>query len=285
MASSARSSCTASSSSSQVVTTPPSTQSSSAPESAWMPFVRDAFPNLHKQTYFVPPFHFNQMPFYPEVVAGETVQVLAYAPQQPPPKKRNAKLPLEVVPPQVAGTAFTGNSPGLQTSRVLPSDVQDDLAQGYTLECLRVLAERTQQVMLVLSQLHFKKYLDKKTDPILAATAALLPGTQHLSVPLVRGECDILVLHRHYGLVVGEIKSVGGGSFFPSASEGDQHKMVVDKVKRAVNQLNNQAFVLNHLVSDLGVKVTKTLILPNVTSAQLRQAMGSDASATQASWM
>ncbi|KAL8557904.1 hypothetical protein ACOMHN_064338 [Nucella lapillus] len=256
-------------------------QQPAMPESVWMPFVGDAFPNLERQTYFVPPLHFNHVPFYPaEVVPGQTVQVLDYPPQQAK-KRRPKKAPPAESDPQVAGVVFTGNPAGLKQARVVTTDTQDDYAHGYTLECLRVMAERNQEVMMVVSQLRFKKYLDKKTNPVHVAMAALLPNPLSLPTQIQDGECDVLILHPRYGLVVGEVKSVGSGPYFLDAPPAEQDQIIREKVRRGVEQLNNQSTILTHLVSDLGVRVTLTLILPNVTAARLRQVLSADAVLTQ----
>ena len=56
------------------------------------------------------------------------------------------------------------------------------------------------------------------------------------------------------------------------------------KVKIAVGQLNKEEEVLRHLVSDMDpVNITKTLILPNVTSGQLRKALSTNPTVSQVS--
>ena len=127
--------------------------------------------------------------------------------------------------------------------------------------------------MVVVSQLMFRKYLDNCTNPVEAAAAARLPGVGALPVKLRDGECDIVVLHRQQGVIVGEIKSIGGGSYFQTQPESQQHVVIVRKVRAAVEQVHNQETALRYLVSDLNITVTKTLIFPNLTSVQLLQAL------------
>ena len=129
--------------------------------------------------------------------------------------------------------------------------------------------------MMVVSQLMFRKYLDNCTNPVESAAAARLPGVRALPVQLRDGEGDIVVLHRQQGVIVGEIKSVGGGSYFQTQPQSQQHAVIAKKVEAGVKQVNNQATVLRHLVSDLNITVTKTLILPNLKSSQLLQALAS----------
>ena len=126
---------------------------------------------------------------------------------------------------------------------------------------------------MVISQLMFRKYLDNCTNPVEIAAAARLPSAGALPVQLEDGECDLMIIHRQQGLVVGEIKSVGGGSYFQTQPESQQHGVIVRKVRAAVGQVNNQETALRHLVSDLNIAVTKTLFFPNVTAAQLLQAL------------
>ena len=66
---------------------------------------------------------------------------------------------------------------------------------------------------------------------------------------------------------------MGAGAYFTSQSESERQQIIARKVAAAVKQLNNQGQVLEHLVRDLNVRVTKTLILPYVSSVQLRQAI------------
>jgi len=150
------------------------------------------------------------------------------------------------------------------------SDLHDDRAQETVLRCLRALGDTTRQAMMVISQLEFRHYLDDRKDPVHAAAAAVLPN-----LPAGRrdGECDIIIIHPTHGLVVGEIKSVGGKQFFADSPEVDQERMIVTQVEKAVNQLNRQAHTLRRLVADLGVKVTKVLLLPNVKADQLMRAL------------
>ena len=126
---------------------------------------------------------------------------------------------------------------------------------------------------MVISQLMFRKYLDNCTNPVEIAASARLPSAGALPVQLEDGECDLMIIHRQQGLIVGEIKSVGGGSYFQTQAESQQHWVIVKKVRAAVEQVNNQETALRHLVSDLNIAVTKTLLFPNVTAEQLLRAL------------
>ena len=139
--------------------------------------------------------------------------------------------------------------------------------------------------MVVISQLKFRKYLDDRTNPVDAAAINRLPSKHSLPAQLVDGECDVLMINRQQGIIVGEIKSVGEDSTSssqpsdpqnstPSSQPSDpQNSMIVKRVERAMKQVNNQEMALRHLVSDLNIKVTRTLMFPNLDSAQMLQAL------------
>jgi hypothetical protein len=55
--------------------------------------------------------------------------------------------------------------------------------------------------MMVISQMEFRKYLVNVTDP---PSAMSLPC---LSVTEREGECDVLIIHYTFGIIVGEIKA------------------------------------------------------------------------------
>nr|KAG5701746.1 hypothetical protein BaRGS_004348 [Batillaria attramentaria] len=153
--------------------------------------------------------------------------------------------------------------------RVQETDVRDDRAMQQVLQSIRQLAERRQEVMMVLSQLEFRKYLDNQVDPITVAATRLLPRPATLGNP--DGDFDILMVSRQYGLVVGEVKSVGHKPKYTT----DQ--AIVKTVQKAVKQLKKADVTLRQLVSDLApVNVTRILMLPNITSQQLMTALSTD---------
>nr|KAG5694430.1 hypothetical protein BaRGS_017463 [Batillaria attramentaria] len=137
------------------------------------------------------------------------------------------------------------------------------------LQSIRQVAERRQEVMMVLSQLQFRKYLDNQVDPITAAATRLLPRPATLGI--LDGDLDILLVSRKYGLIVGEVKSVGHKPKYTT----DQ--AIVKTVQKAVKQLKNADVTLRQLVSDLApVNVTRILMLPNITSQRLMTALSTD---------
>ena len=127
--------------------------------------------------------------------------------------------------------------------------------------------------MVVISQLLFRKYLDNLTSPVEIAAAARLPSVWALPAQQVDRECDVLMINRRQGIIVGEIKSVGGSDYFKSQRESQQNRIVMNTVEKAVTQVSEQETALRHLVSDLNIIIRGTLIFPNLTSAQLVRAL------------
>ena len=86
-------------------------------------------------------------------------------------------------------------------------DVRGDRSQRRVLDVLHELSEVQREVMFVISQLSFGDYLNK---PTYSASAATLPRPINLrSQNKHRGDFDVLIIHRYYGIFVGEIKAIG----------------------------------------------------------------------------
>nr|KAG5694820.1 hypothetical protein BaRGS_019197 [Batillaria attramentaria] len=121
------------------------------------------------------------------------------------------------------------------------------------------MADKQRDVMMVVSQLKFGKYL---REPAYAAAAAHLPNpitcdkSKVSQVDLMfvssykQGEFDILMIHRHHGILVGEVKSIG---LNPENMDtpAKEAKAIVNRIDKAVDQLNKARKVLEHLVSDV----------------------------------
>ena len=154
---------------------------------------------------------------------------------------------------------------------LLESDVREDQSQRWILNCLYDLSKAQRGVMFVISQLSFGSYLK---EPSYSAAASMLPRPIDLqSQNKHRGDFDVLVIHRQYGILVGEIKAVGNMlSSFPQQQQNQQLKK---KVEQAIKQLEKADDVLRHLVSDLRTtpRIRTTLMLPNITTAQLQQVL------------
>eukprot|EP00745_Piridium_sociabile_P016091 TRINITY_DN23901_c0_g1_i2.p1 TRINITY_DN23901_c0_g1~~TRINITY_DN23901_c0_g1_i2.p1 ORF type:complete len:276 (+),score=55.35 TRINITY_DN23901_c0_g1_i2:121-948(+) len=269
------------------------------PEDVWWEFIKDTYPHLHQQTYFLPPLHFHLTPHDVDTVAGQVVRVRDNPPQSTRRQRRQRVGPYPPPPapstPQVAGRLYVPIPPHVRPVRVQDSDRRGDEAQH---RCLQALTEVSggqggQEVMMVISQLEFRKYLDNESNPerlvnpIHHTIIQLLPNIQTVSSiwpNIGDGECDILIIHHDHGVVVGEVKAIGGSQYFRGQSASQQDAEIVNKVDEAVDQLNKQTTALDCLLKDLpGIRITRTVLLPNVSSTQLRSALGTSVQLTQVS--
>ena len=217
----------------------------------WMTFFRHSIPSMHQQwdtrPIFSPPLIFNRTEHEPHNIGGPTVYVVQ-GPQQ--------------------GDAAAGDT------SLKVCYVRDDVCQQRVLHALRSLQG---EVFCALSQLDFGDYM---SSPAYAAAAQFFPLPTDLKnshSDLSRGDFDLLLIHRTLGLVAGEIKAVGD-SFDASMTADEKNKVIVSRIKRALKQLKKSMTVLHHLVGDFSFKppITPTLILPNITEAQLRSLLASD---------
>ncbi|XP_076438205.1 uncharacterized protein LOC143277309 [Babylonia areolata] len=239
----------------------------------WKDNVKEWYPDRGSRTLFLPPIRFNRVPFGVTTVGGESVLERQPASDQPPSGSppmypaTSSATPLQT-PQPVAGRLWTQppSTPSSVTP-VLDSDVRDDEAMTRVLHCLDVVTKEQKDVFMVLSELGFRRYLDNQVYSVSAAARALLPNVYGMGHPVPDGDFDVLIISKEYGLICGEVKSVGvTGNACDSA--------IVKKVQKALKQLEKGERVLKHLVSDLPpVTVTKVLMLPNVSIQQLRQAM------------
>lgn len=153
--------------------------------------------------------------------------------------------------------------------------MRDDRAQERLLHCLRAMADEQKEAMMVISQLQFGRYLH---NPSYAAIASLLPHVKKMEACYRRGDFDVLIIHKKYGLITGDVKSIGSNFSQLNLPTEQEDNAIVKKVQEAVKQLNKAETVLKYLVSDLidVTVVTKTIVMPNVTSAQLTRAISRD---------
>ena len=135
---------------------------------------------------------------------------------------------------------------------------------------------------MVISHLGFLKYLGIRSNPQDDAAIAHLPRAGHVDQSMRQGDFDLLIIHLQYGLMVGEVKSV---QKVPGQSGAEFLQTVVRRVDKAVAQLNKAEAVVKTLISDIcsPPTVTKLLVLPSVTSRELREAMATDGTVSQAS--
>ncbi|XP_070203697.1 uncharacterized protein [Littorina saxatilis] len=203
--------------------------------------VKQLYPDALTRTYIVSPVQFTRVPYNTDTVPGTGQEVL-------------------VLP----------SSEQLQQQQ---GNIQADLAQQHVLHNLQQLGDSGKEVMFVVSELNFKDYLNK---PFYAKHTGKLPKPANLPKELrhhgKQGDFDILVIHRQYGILVGEIKSVGK----TKASRADTE--VVKVIAKAVKQLDKCEVHARHMVSDIapGLTVRKTLFLPYVSQAQLQRILDDD---------
>ncbi|KAK7478663.1 hypothetical protein BaRGS_00030126 [Batillaria attramentaria] len=140
----------------------------------------------------------------------------------------------------------------------------------HLLRCFRALAERQQEVMMVIWRLDFRRYLDRQDNPLDAATTAFL--TRSATGRTGNGEGGFMMLiHQKYGLIVARVTLVGRCM----ADVQDEKEKLADTVTEAVKELNAAGRLLTHMTSALQhVKVTKVIILPCITSGQMAHALG-----------
>ncbi|XP_025111742.1 uncharacterized protein LOC112574730 [Pomacea canaliculata] len=239
----------------------------------WLQWVEAAFPDLDSRAYFLPPVYFNRVPMTRQSAAAQDVLVVRSAPGQA------GQSSQPVATPSTAGQTCLPQPPC-----VLDSDVRDDAAMQRLLFCLQNMTEQKGEVLVGLSQLQFGQYLG---EPCYAAAAAHLPRPSNLPPSLPRnwkqGDFDVLLIHRHYGLVVCEVKAFGDNIQALSMSQQDIDNKIRKKLRDAVSQLDKAEAMLSHLVSDIapGLRITKTIAFPNLTARQVQQAISGDTRLTQ----
>lgn len=134
-------------------------------------------------------------------------------------------------------------------------------------------------MFMCVNQLRFQEYLG---DPCYSAAAAHLPVPTCLpsSMPWQwkRGDFDVLLVHRQYGLVVCEVKSFGGNVEELNMTQEEMDAQIQRKLKKASNQLKKAEAVLSYIVSDIasGLRITQVIALPNITSARVKRALEQD---------
>ena len=206
--------------------------------------VQEWYPHLFQQTYFLPSVFMNRTQHREEEVYGQTVYVTKEASSEPPRKRRR---------------------------QVSENEAVDDKAHQSVLACLEQLAET--EVMFVISQMQFGDYMN---EPAYAAAASMLPkpGDRVLkSQNKHRGDFDILIIHKHHGILACEIKAVGRVFSQKQLTEEEENDILVKKLDTAIRQLQKASVVLHHLVSkdETRPKIRTTLILPNTRKTQLHR--------------
>ncbi|XP_025111871.1 uncharacterized protein LOC112574795 isoform X3 [Pomacea canaliculata] len=232
-------------------------------EEFWEKWVEAAFPDLDSSVYFLPPVHVSRVPTTQESVAGQTVLVLQSSPQ-------------------------TDESNQTATTAVEDSDVRHDAAMQRVLLCLETMFKENREVLVGVSQLLFDDYL---RDSRYADVARRLPLPARYPSDLGQewkpGDIDVLLIHRQHGLVICKVKVFGGNVNEQNMSEKERtektHTEIKNNLQEAIKQLDRPGVTVSHLASDVapGLRVTKTIALPNLTVSQLQQVLDNDRELTQ----
>ncbi|XP_025097862.1 uncharacterized protein LOC112566110 [Pomacea canaliculata] len=256
------------------------------PMTYWRQRLDEWYPDRYSQVYVLPPVHFRKVPYSLTTVCDQPALLVQ------PQGQEQIQLPSAEVPSapisssndSIADATTTPGSSRMwselpevqsQLKKVQASDIVDDECQQRVLYCLQQFGKQQSEAMFLLSQLNFSDYLN---EPSYAATAKQMPQLRYprpitLGRQYKKGEFDILLIHRHYGILVGEVKSVGHDPAYRS----DDH--VSKKAEQAVQQMVRSASVLKHLVKDLTtvceIPVRTTLILPFIQRSQLHQVLQS----------
>ncbi|XP_025111877.1 uncharacterized protein LOC112574797 [Pomacea canaliculata] len=204
--------------------------------SYWLQWVQDSFPDLDSCPYFLPALYLKRVPSIPETVSGREVKVIQTTSQE------------------------DGSVPH--------HEIRDDEAMDKVISCLKIMAEENGEILIGMSQLHFKHYLGEHGyDAVVAKlpTADKFPAHEvppGLTLEDVKtGEIDVLLIHPVYGFVVCEVKSTGP----------KEKKVIQRRLKKAASQLEKARIMLKYLVSDIisDPQITTLMAFPNLRIEKL----------------
>lgn len=166
---------------------------------------------------------------------------------------------------------------------VQKSDIIDDEALNSVRFSLTQFSIDKPEVFMCLSQYSYGSYLGEE---------GFYPAVAHLPIPSNlpekyqkswrQGDFDVLLIHRQYGFVVFEVKAVGIND---ETTELEQDEQVSKKLNEAAEQLIKAEAMLSHLVSDIdsGVRITKTIACPNLTTHQVQKIVDNNSQLRQVS--
>ena len=227
--------------------------------------LQQLYPSWDTGTHCVPPVFFNRVAYGAETVSG--VQALTIGGTHAP--------GAAATPVNLHRGGWAAEDP-MTLNRVQGSDVACDDVTGLVVYNLDTLGRRRGGDMFVISELAY--------SPNILAKPAWARATSHLPPslrPRDEGDFDLLLLHRTRGVMVGEVKAVGGwhlsqGIAIPPA-------VLANKVDQAIRQLDKNAMVVQTLLRDVapGLAVRKALFLPNVDRATLLQVLANDPALAQ----
>ncbi|KAL8612756.1 hypothetical protein ACOMHN_033755 [Nucella lapillus] len=170
----------------------------------------------------------------------------------------------------------TDTHPAATPTQVYLSDTSDDFSQQHLLFNLHALAKHSGEVMFILSSVNFRNYLTCPSSPTVVGKKKK-KKQQQFPRPTdlkkhIQGDFDFLVIHRHKGILVGEMKSVGRQRTELKLSQGDDDADVVKRLDKGLKQLEKGRDVVSHLVRDVvtgPLPVQTSLFLPYVSRTQL----------------
>ncbi|XP_025099849.1 uncharacterized protein LOC112567365 [Pomacea canaliculata] len=136
--------------------------------------------------------------------------------------------------------------------------------------CLQKMSEENKEVLVGMSQVRFGLYLDEACLP------ASLPPVEKRNWK--EGDIDVLLILRHYGLVLFEVKSFANNLTEGKISQQEMDDNTRKQLRDAVSQLDKAEAMLSHLVSSIspGLRITRTIAVTNLTVHQVQQAISGD---------
>lgn len=268
----------------------------------WENYIKWWYPNLHHQIYFLPPLHFNCVPYDIQLVAGQCVFVKRVPQKTEHPHHHSASHHGRAAsttadpPPFKTSMLFSTRTKArhskdkysiwkyehiaklpVSSAAVLDSVVRDDCAQQQVWCCLQVLATKLKDAMMVLSKLQFNKYQHKSCYWSAKAELSEIPTSKCLDLKYFEGDFDVLIIHRKHGLIIGEVKSVGSNFDKLKMTDAEKETALKKRLELAVEQLNKGETVLKQLLSDIKeIKITKICIFPYIPSETLKQVLDAD---------
>ncbi|XP_076457624.1 uncharacterized protein LOC143291579 [Babylonia areolata] len=146
----------------------------------------------------IPPIRYNWVPYGVTTIGGESVLVCQLPSDQPRSGSPHLYPGSSVaVPPQapqpVAGRLWP-QPPSIRSKveHVQDSDVCDDEGLTRVLHCLGVLAREQFKIMMMISELVFRKYLDSQVSPVSAADCPLLPDLYSMDGRFLDEDFDVV---------------------------------------------------------------------------------------------
>lgn len=203
----------------------------------------------------LPPVHFRKVPYIPKTIGGVSVLM----PVTPEEQRKSL------------------DSIASDTQRVQDSDLRDDSAQEMVLNHLKKFGKKRGEGMFIISLLRCADYLRETSGTTEGQRCEKMGALKKEAVNFRRPydigykheDFDIILIHPKHGILVGEIKSVG-------ANRCPEQKDVLQRVKKAVKQIERRRQIIAYLTEDLKVPVTMTLILPFIERRLLQQTLTED---------